>query len=50
MIVFCEDCGERYIIEEQEIRGEMTFKCTKCSFLIKVTPQPNSITNSQEVK
>jgi DNA-directed RNA polymerase subunit RPC12/RpoP len=50
MIVFCEDCGERYIIEEQEIWGDMTFNCSKCGFFIKVTPPPNICASSQEVK
>jgi predicted Zn finger-like uncharacterized protein len=50
MIVFCEDCGERYIIEEQDIRGDMTFNCSKCGYFIKVTPRPHTGANSREVK
>ncbi len=39
MIVFCEECGERYIIEQEidPVKGLM-FKCTKCDETVRVMP------------
>jgi len=37
MIVFCEECGERYIIERNEIKEKViTFNCRVCMDPIKV--------------
>lgn len=37
MIVFCEECGERYIIEPEEIKGsEIVFTCRVCKDVIRV--------------
>jgi len=39
MIVFCEECGERFIIEQEldPLRG-LEFKCTKCDETVRVEP------------
>lgn len=38
MIIFCEECGERYVIEPEEIKGRvMMFICRVCNDVIKVT-------------
>jgi hypothetical protein len=37
MIIFCEECGERYIIERDEIKEKViTFNCRVCMDIIKV--------------
>ena len=37
MIIFCEECGERYIIENDEIKEKViTFNCRVCMDPIKV--------------
>lgn len=37
MIVFCEECGERFIIEQEidPVKG-LIFKCTKCDEMVRV--------------
>jgi len=43
MIVFCEECGERYIIEHDEIKEKVImFNCRVCMDPIKVL-LPDSI-------
>ncbi len=39
MIVFCEECGERFIIEQEidPVKG-LIFKCTKCEEMVRVMP------------
>ncbi len=39
MIVFCEECGERYIIEHEidPVKG-LEFKCTKCDEMVRAVP------------
>jgi len=40
MIVFCEECGERYIIEAEETRGRaMIFICRACNDIIRIPAQ-----------
>jgi len=40
MIVFCEECGERYIIEAEEVRGSATiFICLACNDIIRIPAQ-----------
>ena len=37
MIVFCEDCGKRYQIDPNKIKGkEAKFKCKSCNHIIEV--------------
>jgi DNA-directed RNA polymerase subunit M/transcription elongation factor TFIIS len=37
MIIFCEECGERYVIEKYTIKEKnIVFNCKKCTYLIKV--------------
>jgi DNA-directed RNA polymerase subunit M/transcription elongation factor TFIIS len=37
MIIFCEECGEKYIIEPDEIKGTaLIFICRVCNDIIKV--------------
>lgn len=43
MIVFCEECGERYILEqEMDPAEELVFKCTKCNEPVRVAPPAQS--------
>jgi len=38
MIVFCEECGERYVIEREDITDQViTFPCRKCKDIIHVS-------------
>jgi DNA-directed RNA polymerase subunit M/transcription elongation factor TFIIS len=38
MIVFCEECGERIIIEPEEIKESVIIMvCTACSDVIRIT-------------
>jgi hypothetical protein len=38
MIIFCEECGERYVIEREDITDSvMTFPCRVCKDIIEVT-------------
>lgn len=40
MIVFCEECGERYIIEPEEMKGSaMIFICRVCNDIIRIPAQ-----------
>lgn len=40
MIIFCEECGERYIIEPEDIKGsDMIFICRSCNDIIKIPSQ-----------
>ncbi len=40
MIVFCEECGERYIIESEEMKGSaMIFICRVCNDIIRIPAQ-----------
>jgi len=37
MIIFCDECGERYIIKDTDIKEKMImFDCRICNELIKV--------------
>lgn len=52
MVIFCEECGERYVIEEEELKGSsMIFICNVCNDIIripaagKVNPKPGEKTN-----
>jgi hypothetical protein len=43
MIIFCEECGEKYIIEPDEIKGTaLIFICRVCNDIIKVPTQESS--------
>jgi hypothetical protein len=42
MIIFCEECGERYVIEQHTIKEEVImFNCRICKYLINITT-PNT--------
>ncbi len=54
MIIFCEECGERYVIDEEELKGSsMIFICNVCNDIIRipapgnVNPKPGEKTNGQ---
>ncbi len=37
MIIFCEECGEKYILEPDEVKGtELIFICRICNEIINV--------------
>jgi transcription elongation factor Elf1 len=38
MVIFCEECGERYVIEREDIKDSViTFSCRICKDIIEVT-------------
>ena len=40
MIVFCEECGEKYIIEAEDMKSSaMIFICNICSEIIHIPAQ-----------
>ena len=45
MIIFCEECGERYIIEQNKIKEKVIiFNCRICKYLVKViTPDVDAM-------
>lgn len=45
MLVFCEECGERYILEDEvDPENGLTFRCRKCNELVKVMlPRAESV-------
>jgi RNase P subunit RPR2 len=39
MVVFCEECGEKYVFEEEEFKGsKMMFICRVCNDIIRIPP------------
>ncbi|MEN6468154.1 MAG: zinc-ribbon domain-containing protein [Smithella sp.] len=51
MIIFCEECGERYIIENEEIKGsEMVFKCRVCKDVIRVPIEKLNLKSDEKAK
>lgn len=48
MIIFCEECGERYIIEQDEIKEKViTFNCRVCMDPIKVLLPDAAVMNQE---
>jgi len=42
MIIFCEECGEKYVLEDQDFKDSaMVFTCRVCKDIIRV-PVPES--------
>lgn len=40
MVIFCEECGEKYILEPDQVKGaELIFICRSCNDIIKVPIQ-----------
>jgi RNase P subunit RPR2 len=40
MIIFCEECGERYVIEAEEFKDTaMIFICRNCNDIIRIPAQ-----------
>lgn len=40
MIIFCEECGEKYILEPDKVKGvELIFICRRCNDIIRVPIQ-----------
>jgi hypothetical protein len=40
MVIFCEECGEKYILEADEVKGvELIFICRICNDIITVPKQ-----------
>jgi len=40
MVVFCEECGEKYVIETEEMKGTaMIFICRNCNDIIRIPAQ-----------
>jgi hypothetical protein len=38
MIIFCEECGERYVIEREDIADSVIkFPCRVCKDIVEVT-------------
>ncbi len=50
MVIFCEECGERYVIEDDEMKGSaMIFICSVCNEIIRI-PANKTKTEKQEEK
>jgi DNA-directed RNA polymerase subunit M/transcription elongation factor TFIIS len=46
MIIFCDECGERYVIEKNDIKeNEIMFECEICHNLIKVSVPDYEVKN-----
>jgi DNA-directed RNA polymerase subunit M/transcription elongation factor TFIIS len=46
MVVFCDECGERYIIENNEIKEKVVIiNCTICHNLIKISLPDRDVKN-----
>jgi RNase P subunit RPR2 len=40
MVIFCEECGEKYILETDKVKGaELIFICRICNDIISVPIQ-----------
>jgi RNase P subunit RPR2 len=40
MVIFCEECGEKYILEPDKVKGaELIFICRICNDIISVPLQ-----------
>jgi hypothetical protein len=40
MIIFCEECGEKYILEPDKVKGaELIFICRTCNDIISIPAQ-----------
>jgi len=40
MVIFCEECGEKYILEPDKVKGaELIFICRICNDIISVPIQ-----------
>jgi len=51
MIVFCEECGERYIIESEELKGSaMIFICRVCNDIIHIPAQETYYKQGEKAK
>ncbi|PKN18411.1 MAG: hypothetical protein CVU71_13015 [Deltaproteobacteria bacterium HGW-Deltaproteobacteria-6] len=51
MIIFCEECGERYIIENEEIKGsEMVFTCRVCKDIIRVPAEKLNLKSDEKAE
>lgn len=51
MIVFCEECGERYIIESEELKGSaMVFICRVCNDIIHIPAQETYYKQGEKAK
>ncbi len=48
MIVFCEECGEKYIVEPTEKSAALIFICNVCNEIIRVKMPAASDKNSAE--
>jgi hypothetical protein len=51
MIIFCEECGEKYILEPDEVKGtELIFICRICNDIISVSIQETQEKRSVNAK
>jgi DNA-directed RNA polymerase subunit M/transcription elongation factor TFIIS len=51
MIVFCEECGERIIIDPGEIRESVIIMvCRKCSDVIRITVPDEAVQGLKALK
>ena len=51
MIIFCEECGEKYILEPDKVKGaELIFICRICNDIISVPIQDTQEKWSVKVK
>jgi transcription elongation factor Elf1 len=48
MIIFCDECGERYVIEGNDAKEKVAaFKCSICHTLIKVSVPEDETKNQR---
>ena len=51
MIVFCEECGERYVIEAEEMKDSaMIFICRTCNDIIRIPAQKTHHKQEEKAK
>lgn len=51
MIIFCEECGERYVIEKEEIKNsEMIFACRVCKDIIRIPAEKPNLKPDEKAK
>lgn len=49
MVIFCEECGERYVIEDDEMKGSaMIFICSVCNEIIRIQANKTKMEKQEE--
>jgi DNA-directed RNA polymerase subunit M/transcription elongation factor TFIIS len=49
MIIFCDECGERYVLEKNDMKEKMImFECEICHNLVKVSVPDYEVKNQPD--